>query len=221
MIPVRILHVVTSMDAGGIETMLMNIFRNIDREKIVFDFAVHREFDGHYDGEILSLGGKVHVFPRLKPHKTISYINLFHEFLDKNPQYIIVHSHINQYSFLPLLAASRKPGVFKVAHGHQYHEGWSSIRKHRLPFILLCKAGINKVTDSRFACSRDAGAWLFGKDKDFHVLSNAIDASRYSFSQRPDGNVKAKLGVGEKFVIGHIGNFSKAKNYPFILEVFS
>lgn len=219
--PVRILHVVTSMDAGGIETMLMNIFRNIDRERIVFDFAVHRESEGHYDGEILSLGGKIHVFPRLKPHKAISYINFLNEFLGENSQYTIVHSHINQYSFLPLFAASRKPGVFKIAHGHQYHEGWSSISKHRLPFVLLCKAGINKVTDSRFACSRDAGAWLFGKDKDFHVLSNAIDASRYSFRKELDGDIKAELGLDEKFIIGHIGNFSKAKNYPFILEVFS
>ena len=65
--PIRVLHVVTYMGRGGLETMLMNYYREIDRDKIQFDFLVHREFEADYDQEILSLGGKIYRLPRLNP----------------------------------------------------------------------------------------------------------------------------------------------------------
>ena len=45
----RVLHVVTDMNRGGLETMIMNYYRNIDRKKIQFDFLVHRGYRASYD----------------------------------------------------------------------------------------------------------------------------------------------------------------------------
>ena len=63
----RILHIVTYMGRGGLETMIMNYYRNIDRTKIQFDFLVHRQEKADYDDEILSLGGHIlthlHIIP--------------------------------------------------------------------------------------------------------------------------------------------------------------
>ena len=61
----RVLQVVTKMDRGGLETMLMNYYRRIDRNKVQFDFLVHREERGAYDDEIELLGGKIYRLPRL------------------------------------------------------------------------------------------------------------------------------------------------------------
>ena len=64
---IRVLHVVTYMGIGGLETMLMNYYRHIDREKVQFDFLVHRDFEAAYDRRIIELGGKIFRLPRLNP----------------------------------------------------------------------------------------------------------------------------------------------------------
>lgn len=65
--PIRVLHVVTYMGRGGLETMLMNYYRHIDRKKIQFDFLVHRYFEADYDVEIESMGGRIYHVSRLIP----------------------------------------------------------------------------------------------------------------------------------------------------------
>lgn len=65
--PIRVLHVATYMGRGGLETMLMNYYRHIDRNKVRFDFWVHRDFEADYDEEILTLGGKIYHMSRLIP----------------------------------------------------------------------------------------------------------------------------------------------------------
>ena len=63
----RILQVVTYMGRGGIETMLMNYYRRMDREKIQFDFLVHRDFRADFDDEIEALGGRIYRVPAMNP----------------------------------------------------------------------------------------------------------------------------------------------------------
>ena len=57
---IRILQVVTYMGCGGLETMLMNYYRHMDREKVQFDFLVHRQERAAYEDEIEALGGKIY-----------------------------------------------------------------------------------------------------------------------------------------------------------------
>ena len=84
--PVRVLHIVTYMGRGGLETMLMNYYRHIDRSKVQFDFLVHREFEADYDAEIHELGGKIFHISRLIPWSH-SYRRKLKHFFQENPEY--------------------------------------------------------------------------------------------------------------------------------------
>ena len=63
----RVLHSVSNMARAGIETMLMNYYREIDRSRIQFDFLANKPIPGEYDDEIRTLGGRVFVSPGLNP----------------------------------------------------------------------------------------------------------------------------------------------------------
>ena len=109
---IRVLQCVNDMHRAGLETMLMNYYRNIDRTKIQFDFLTHRPDKSDYDDEILSLGGKVYYAPRLYPQNYPAYFKYMKKFFAEHPEYQIVHSHIDSMSYLPLLAA-KKAGVLQ------------------------------------------------------------------------------------------------------------
>ena len=116
--PIRILQVVNVMNRAGIETMLMNYYRNIDRNKVQFDFLTHRKEDGDYDEEIKSLGGKIYKMPRLMPQNYIKYFKCMKKFFKDHPEYKIVHSHIDAMSSFPLRAAKKSGIEVKIAHSH-------------------------------------------------------------------------------------------------------
>ena len=107
---IRVLQCVNDMHRAGLETMLMNYYRNIDRTKIQFDFLTHRPYKSDYDDEIISLGGKIYYAPRLYPQNYPKYFKWMEQFFKEHPEYKIVHSHIDAMSYLPLKAA-KKAGV--------------------------------------------------------------------------------------------------------------
>ena len=217
---IRILQVVTSMDVGGIETLLMNIYRNIDRSKVQFDFLVHRKATGFFDEEIKLLGGRIFYISPLKLHYVLRYYKQLKKILNENNEFNIIHSHINSYSCLPLFIARLQSLPIRIAHSHTYHESFKSIPPLRLPIILFCNYFLKKQITHAFACSDLAGKWLFGDNMQFKLIKNAIDVSKFSYNPEVDKQTKNNFDIGGKYIIGHIGNFSKAKNYPFLLEVF-
>jgi len=208
------------MDAGGIETMLMNIFRVIDREYIQFDFLVHRENESHYEKEILDLGGRIWRIRPISISGIGTYNRLLKAFFRKHNEYPIVHSHVSAWSSLVLLQAKKAGIPFRIAHSHESHK---SIREHhivRRPIIWYCKRRINEQLTHRFACSVDAGKWLFGNETHFEVIKNGILTDKYIYCKDLESRKRSELDLIGNFVIGHIGNFSRVKNYPFILKVF-
>ena len=115
---IRVLQCVNNMHRAGLETMLMNYYRNIDRTKIQFDFLVHRQERSDYDDEIESLGGRIYRAPRLYPQNYPAYFRYMKQFFRDHPEYKIVHSHIDAMSYLPLLAAKRARVPVRIAHSH-------------------------------------------------------------------------------------------------------
>ena len=119
--PIRILQVVTHMDRGGLETMLMNYYRHMDREKVQFDFLTHRQERAAYDDEIEALGGKIYRLPRLVPWSK-SYLTVLDRFFDNHPEYKIVHVHQDCLSSV-ILKAAKKHGVpVRIAHSHNANQ---------------------------------------------------------------------------------------------------
>ena len=212
---VRVLHIVTKMDRGGLETMLMNYYRHMDREKIQFDFLEHRRERAAYDDEIESLGGRIFRLPRLNPLSS-HYFYALNAFFAAHPEYRIVHSHLDCMSTYPLRAAKKAKVPVRIAHAHSTNQD----RNWKLAFKLISKKLISLYATDLFACSADAGEWMFGT-KDVHILPNAIDIDRYAFNLRIRNQTRKALGLDDAFLIGHVGRFSAVKNHSFLIDVFA
>lgn len=203
------------MDRAGIETMLMNYYRNMDRSLIQFDFLTHRPQEGAYDKEIIRLGGKVYHAPRLYPQNSVQYFQYMKSFWAEHPEYKIAHSQIESMSYLPLLTAKKANVPIRIAHSHST----SLDLDFRLPLKLLYKKMLPTVATHYAACSKEAGQFLFGSN-DFTLIPNAIEIKKYFFNEVIREKKRLELGINGKFVIGHVGRFTKAKNHFFIIDLF-
>lgn len=209
----RILQVVTYMGRGGIETMLMNYYRRIDREKIQFDFLVHRDFRADFDDEIEAMGGRIYRVPAMNPASG-SYRKALTEFF-KNHPYRVVHCHLNYMSGV-VLAAAKQAGVpVRIAHAHtaSMAPGWKQAVRR------LCKYLIPVTATHRFACSTEAGRAILRRQP-FAIVANAIDAAAYVPDDTIRAEVRTELGLGDAFTVIHVGRIVYAKNHEFLLDAF-
>lgn len=217
----RVLQVVTSMDPGGIETMLMATYRSIDRSTFQFDFLTHRQSPGRFEAEIVDMGGRIFRMPQLRSVHLLSYTRQTKLFLSQHPEYRIVHSHLNQYSHFPLRGALLAGVPIRIAHSHQNVGNDGQLPVSRAILTKYCKSRIGLDATHRLACSSEAGRWLYGDSLSFDVFRNAIDVEAFRFSLANRERVRTELNLGGSFVVGHVGNFSEPKNYPFLLDAFS
>lgn len=215
-LPIRILHVVTYMGRGGLETMLMNYYRNINRDNVQFDFLVHRQFEADYDEEICSLGGRIYRLPRMNPIDP-RYTARLARFFCEHDEYMIVHSHLDCMSGIPLKYAKRAGIPVRIAHGHSS----SQSKNIKYPIKMLFKQCIPHYANMFFACSEAAGEWMFGGER-YHIMNNAIDTAAFQYNETVRDHVRNELGFnGKNFVIGHVGRFDQAKNQSFLLDIFA
>lgn len=211
---IRVLQVVTYMGRGGLETMLMNYYRNIDRSKVQFDFLVHRDFEADYDKEILALGGKIHHISRLIPWSK-GYKNELCRFFKEHPEYKIVHVHQDCLSSVALQCAEECGVPVRIAHSHTSNQD----KNLKYPIKKYYMKKIPDHATDLFACGKEAGEWMFG-NHEFRVLPNAIDTSKYIFNESIRNEVRKELSITAEFVIGHIGRFNLPKNHLFLIDVF-
>ncbi|WP_191556857.1 glycosyltransferase family 1 protein [Metabacillus idriensis] len=214
--PMRVLQVVTIMNRGGLETMLMNYYRKMDRSKIQFDFMVHRMERGHYDDEIERLGGHIYRMPQIRPGNYRKYFHSLKDFFSKNREYRVVHAHNNENSSFVLRAAKKAGVPCRIAHSHLSDLGIDL----KLPFRLYARYYMKDNPTQFFACSKKAGQWLFGERKDITVLNNAVNVTDFQFNQEVRSELRKELNIGNQLVIGHIGRFNKQKNHEFLIDVF-
>ncbi|MBB1552724.1 MAG: glycosyltransferase family 1 protein [Clostridiales bacterium] len=213
--PIRILHIVQRMEAGGTQSFLMNLYRNIDRSKVQFDFLVEYEEKEFYDDEIISLGGKIYYTNFRKTLNLIKFRRTMSDILKEHPEYKIVHIHATAIGKI-CTDVARKCGVKTIiAHTHNN----SAVKDWKYyPKILLRKLYTNGPTDF-FACSEDAGRYTF-KNKKFTVIYNAIDIDKFLFNQEVRENFRKELNIEDKFVIGNIGRLHEQKNQSFLIDIF-
>ncbi len=214
----RVLQVVTIMNRGGIENMLMNLYRNIDREKIQFDFVVHRSQKAAFDDEIRALGGKIYYAPQYKCLNHFSYVTWWENFFKEHPEYKIIHSHTYSLASVQHKIA-KKYGLITIVHSHSTSTPKSFKGKVQRAF----QKNITNISDYLFACSSAAGEWLYGKGcekrKNYVLLKNAIDAKKYVFDELIRSEVRNELNISGKFVVGHVGSFGIPKNHIYLLEI--
>jgi glycosyltransferase involved in cell wall biosynthesis len=218
----RILHVVGKLDRGGAETWLVQVLRNIDRQKYQIDFLVHTTDTGAYDEEVRSLGSRI--IPCLSPTSPAEYTFNFFRILRECGPYDVVHSHVHHFSgFVMLLSALMQVPV-RVAHGHTakaIHQP-STTLKHRF-YDKFMHDLIARFSTQGVAVSRDAADGLFPmdwqRDLRWRIAYTGIDL--LPFEQPVDrAEVRSELGIpSDAVVIGHVGRFVPEKNHSFLLRV--
>lgn len=217
---VRVLQIIGIVCGGGVEAVIMNYYRHIDRSKIQFDFVVDGYEKTALDDEIKSLGGKVyHVEPYKK--NICRYMSQIYHIVRDN-HYDIVHSNMNTLSVFSLFPAWLAGAHQRILHNHSTavrSEGIRSVMKMVLrPFAPL-------FANRYAACSRLAGDWMYGKKMmasgKVTVINNAIDLDEYSFSQELREKYRQELNISaDAFVVGHVGRFMYQKNHAFLIDVF-
>ncbi len=212
---IRILNIITGMGTGGAEAFIMNMFRNIDSKKIVFDFLLRSE-ENVYQKEIESLGGKVYNVPPY-PKKFISNYKETKRFFEEHNEYKIIHVHGNAFIYITALIIAKFKGVpCRIMHSHN-----TDARKPIYRIVhKLNKTFMDFLVTDRFACSDEAGKWMFG-NKSFIKINNGIDIDKFIYNKEIRDRVRKLYNIDENTVlIGHVGRFLKVKNHSYIIDIF-
>ncbi|WP_226038100.1 glycosyltransferase family 1 protein [Aquibacillus saliphilus] len=216
--PLRVLHVVVNMNRGGAETLLMNLYRNIDRSKVQFDFLTCKE--GVFDSEITAMGGEIFRIPYISEVGHLGYKQHLDQFFKSNNQYKIVHSHMDKMSGFVLLAAKKANIPVRIAHSHNTRSEGGLASK-----LYKWYAGqyIRYNASHFFACSTKASKWLFGNNStEAYILKNGIETDQFHFSLTAREKIRNELTIEkDTIVLGHVGRFSHQKNHLFLLDILA
>jgi len=208
--PLRVLCVFSTLNRGGAETMCMNLYRHIDREKVQFDFVKHSPAKGAYEDEIVALGGKIYEAPRYRLYNHFQYCKWWKRHLTQHPEHRIIHCHFFTMASA-FFSVAKRAGCSTIVHAH------TSKTNNRIKELML--KSVEKDADFCFACSQEAGKWLF-PHREFTVLNNAIDTERFMFNPAVRREYREEFQLKNEYVLGTVARLIAVKN-PFVLiEVF-
>ena len=217
---IRVLHSVSNMDRAGIETMLMNYYRHIDKNIIQFDFLCNKLKPGAYDEEIKTMGGNIFHSPGLNPLNFFKYDKFMKKLFQENPDIKIVHSHNGELAYQSLRGAYKNNIETRICHAHN-----TKIEPNfKKPLKLLYKTQLKKVANNYWGCGIDAVRFYFGNkivdNNNYSILHNAIEIERFVYNKNKREELREVMGLRDRYVIGHVGRFSEQKNHEFILNLF-
>ena len=217
----RLLCILSCMNAGGAETFLMKLYREIDRKAYQFDFAVNSREEGFYDKEISSLGGKIFQFPS-KSESFLGYVKGIKKIVQENHYEYVLRITSNAMGFLDL-AIAKKAGA-KICIARSSNSSGGGRLKSRLSHTLG-KFLFKKFVDVKIAPSSEAAVYTFG-EKDYkrgfvHLLPNGFDLDYYKYTESGRVAFRKEFGISpNQKVVGHVGRFSVQKNHFFLLSFF-
>lgn len=223
--PIRVLQIVGRMDRGGIENFVMNVYRNIDREKVQFDFLAHYGREAAFNEEIRAMGGRIYEMPAIRDEthvyywKVFQYIRALKKFFREHPEYRIIHGQMTNTAAIYMPIAKKYGVTTRIAHSHNSHG-----KVGLLGFVTdILKKPVFRYATDLFACS-DAAAKYFYPEKFIRegkvtVVPNAVDAARFRFDPAVREKMRAGFGIAGKKVIGCVGRFRTEKNQAFLIDV--
>ena len=216
--PIRVAQVLNRMDSGGVEAVVMNYYRHIDRKQVQFDFYFAKDSVFPQREELEKMGAGIYPIPSYT--KVFSYHRVLHHAF-KRGNYQIVHAHLSPMSVFPLFAAWRAGIPVRICHNHSTAH-WGEGKKTLLKYLLRPFAKV--FATDYFACGEKAGRWMYGnrcfERGRVHVMPNAIDTKKFAYDEEAKRCLRAELGIPQDaFVLGHVGRFTYAKNHGFLLKV--
>ena len=217
--PTIVLHVVGRLNIGGAESRIMDLYRNIDREKVQFHFMQHTAERCAFEDEVDRLGGKVYHVPRFNVKNYFTYKKAWKDFFKAHPEIKVVQGHMTSTAaiYLPI---AKKAGV-EVTIAHARSAGVDPGIKGKITAFL--RRNLYEKCDYRFTCSELAGEAVFGDQNQIPrkaiFIPNAIEVDKFKFDEETREQIRYELGIKDKFVIGHVGRFSHMKNHKYMLQI--
>lgn len=246
--PIRVLHVLGGVGLGGAESRIMDLYRQMNREEIQFDFLVHspavkngfleagqddrtakqQKQNGRcsrkpqfYDEEIQSLGGHIYVLPQFKVYNYVSYRKAVRDFFRCHHEFQVVQGHMTSTASIYLPIAKRFGTPVTAAHARNA----GVVKGLKGMATRFFRRGLADKADVLVACSKLAGEDVFGKkameEGRVKIIHNAIDVKRFTYNEEERKKTRAELGIAGALVLGHVGRFDHQKNHPYLLEVFA
>lgn len=217
---IRVLQVLEGLYAGGMESMLMNYFRNFNTKEIVYDFLIFSP-RAHFDNEVEELGGKIFRLTPRRKNPLKNYYELW-RFFKNHTEYQIVQIHQGVTYFAPHIFCKLAGVKHVISHTHGMNPTW--VKRQGPFFELVTQKMIKNLANNYIACSNDAARQIFPRSisetNSYILMSNAISIKQFHFDEDLRGKKRRELGVENMHVIGHVGNFTYPKNHPFIIKVF-
>lgn len=219
--PIRILQIGMSSNPGGVENFIMNIYRNIDKSKIQFDFLIdHNAPQIAYEDEIINMGGRIYRDYYRRKEILKKGRRSVKNFFEIHPEIKGVHMHANTLNpmFKVLQVAQKIKIPVRILHSHNSNYMREPKIKDKI-YGIYERTNLKKYTTNLLACSEIAGKWMF-KSNQFKVIKNGIDVNKFKFNEKIRKNLRNKLAIEDNFVIGHVGRMNYQKNPIFLLEIF-
>ncbi|WP_382321981.1 glycosyltransferase [Limosilactobacillus reuteri] len=213
---IKVLHVQITENFGGIESLLTNIYENIDRNVYQFDFIATGA--NQYQEKLKELGGRIYVMPSIRLFA--SYVRKFNFILKNN--YDVVHFHKNSAAnIIPILLVKYHSSHPKIII-HSHNTSPSINNKGLLILHMINRSLLNRISDKRVACAKVAAKWMFGTENNIQIINNGIDIKKFSYSSKNRNLIREKLGIASSdIVLGNVGRFSEQKNQSFLIDIFS
>ena len=221
----RVLHIFRALKYGGIETLVLNVYRKLDRTRFQFDFAVEEQGLGELEDEVESYGGRIFRLAPPSGEGLWRYTKLLLNVLRNDGPFRAVHSHSYSFSGWTLALARLAAVPVRVAHSHTTSDG----RKQtaiRCIYRQSMRALILQNATHLLACSTEAGRSLYGdapiEASRVDLIRNGIDLGQYRVGSTDGQAVRRELGIpGDAWVMGTVGRMVAAKNQAFLLDVLA
>ncbi|MCA9319022.1 glycosyltransferase family 1 protein [Candidatus Saccharibacteria bacterium] len=216
---VSVLHVIGNMNRGGAETFLMNVLRNIDRNKFEFIFLCYGDAKSDYEDEITQLGGRIVRTPDVKDVGILAHIQHLRRIIAEY-NIDVVHAHTYYNSLFSLIAATLS-GVLRIAHSHSTQSEPNPNLAKRV-YFLVSKIGIELFANKFVACGNEAGRALYMPWRKFQVINNGINIKDFVYDQDNRNSIRTELGINKNAtVLMHAGRFAEVKNHDFLIDTFA
>ncbi len=239
---IRILHVLGTLNLGGAESRIIDLYRNMDRDRVQFDFLVHSSPDktgkksptsdelmavrepDYFDNFVKKMGGRIYAVPKFTGTNLVDYKAALKQFFNEHQgEWKVVQGHMTSTAAIYLPIAKKAGNPIVIAHARS--AGVDSGVKGLATRIIRSPLQKEGITDYNFACSKEAGISVFGNNLmnagSVRIVPNAIDLKRFAYNEEVRNRIREELGVSNAIVIGHVGSFRYAKNHEFLLNVFA
>ena len=220
MAKLRVLHMIGGLNTGGSQSLVLNLYKAINRDEIQFDFIIDEPSQLFYKPIIEELGGKIFTMPKFNGKNFFTIKKAYKQFFKEHPEYKILHSHVRSYASL-YIPVAKKFGVKTIIHSHNTSNG---VGMQSL-FKKIMQIPLKRQADYLMSCSTIAGEWLFGKKackKDNYIfVPNALNLSDFAYNEQARAEIRAEFNIEDKFVIGNVGYFKEQKNHPFLIKFFN